>query len=187
VDAARAGDVEAFEVLVRRYQLPMYRVALRILGSEADAEHAAREALVQAWRSLSTFRGESSFSTWLYRIVTNRSLTSSGARRVYGLSGRGVPVPRDRHRRALRRNAAAVFGWPDPCSLPRARQPSRLRPRPCTAPAMRVSAWTVRPCELRQARWASVSNGAIFVRFGLDAVDRANDLLAPGARPSQAC
>ena len=51
-----------------------------MLGSELDAEDAAQEALAQAWRALSTFRGESAFSTWLYRIVTNRCLKARAAR-----------------------------------------------------------------------------------------------------------
>jgi len=81
VRAARAGDEKAFEELVRRHQLPAYRVSLRMLGSRQDAEDAAQEALVQAWRALASFRGQSSFSTWLYRIVTNRCLTVLRARR----------------------------------------------------------------------------------------------------------
>jgi len=81
VAAAQAGDLQAFEALVRRHQDSAYRVALRMLGSKADAEDTAQEALVQAWRRLSTFRGESAFSTWLYRIVTNRCLNVRAARR----------------------------------------------------------------------------------------------------------
>jgi len=81
VGAARAGDIEAFEVLVRRYELPMYRVALRMLDSGADAEDATQEAFVLAWRKLAGFRGESSFSTWLYRILTNRCLNVRGSYR----------------------------------------------------------------------------------------------------------
>lgn len=81
VGAARAGDVEAFEVLVRRYELPMYRVALRMLGSRADAEDATQEAFVLAWQKLAGFRGESAFSTWLYRILTNRCLNVRGSDR----------------------------------------------------------------------------------------------------------
>jgi RNA polymerase sigma-70 factor (ECF subfamily) len=81
VDAARAGDVAAFSELVARHQLRVFRVALRMLGSEADAEDAAQEAFVQAWRGLERFRGDSSVSTWLYRIVTNRCLTILQARR----------------------------------------------------------------------------------------------------------
>jgi len=80
-DTARAGDVEAFAVLVRRHQAAVYRVALRILGSTSDAEDAVQEAFVQAWRGLARFRGESAVSTWLYRIVTNRCLNVLAARR----------------------------------------------------------------------------------------------------------
>ena len=81
VAAAQAGDLQAFEALVCRHQSAVYRVALRMLGSEVDAEDAAQEALVRAWRALSTFRGESAFSTWLYRIVINRCLKARAARR----------------------------------------------------------------------------------------------------------
>lgn len=81
VDAARAGDVDAFEVLVRRHQGKMYRVALRLLGSDADAQDATQETFVRAWRGLGRFRGESAVSTWLYRIVTNRCLNVVAARR----------------------------------------------------------------------------------------------------------
>lgn len=80
VAAAQAGDLHAFETLVRRHQDAAYRVALRMLGSRLDAEDAAQEALVQAWRRLPSFRGESRFSTWLYRIVTNRCLNVRPAR-----------------------------------------------------------------------------------------------------------
>jgi RNA polymerase sigma-70 factor, ECF subfamily len=81
VDAARAGDVEAFEVLVRRHQGGVYRVAVRLLGSDADAQDATQETFVRAWRGLGRFRGESAVSTWLYRIVTNRCLNVIVARR----------------------------------------------------------------------------------------------------------
>lgn len=75
VRAAQAGDEKAFEELVRRHQLAAYRLSLRMLASRQDAEDAAQEALVQVWRALGSFRGQSSFSTWLYRIVANRCLT----------------------------------------------------------------------------------------------------------------
>jgi RNA polymerase sigma-70 factor, ECF subfamily len=80
VGAAQAGDLHAFEALVSRHQDAVYRVALRMLGSKVDAEDAAQDTLVLAWRALSTFRGESEFSTWLYRIVTNRCLKARAAR-----------------------------------------------------------------------------------------------------------
>jgi len=98
VGAARAGDVEAFEVLVRRYEVPMYRVALRMLASRADAEDATQEAFVVAWQKLARFRGESAFSTWLYRIVINRCLNARSSYRPWErltepmLDGAGDPA-----------------------------------------------------------------------------------------------
>ncbi len=61
----------------------MYRVALRMLGSRADAEDATQEAFVLAWQKLTRFREESAVSTWLYRIVINRCLTARGSYRSW--------------------------------------------------------------------------------------------------------
>jgi hypothetical protein len=74
IGAAQRGDLEAFEELLRRYEVPVYRLALRMLGSSADAEDAAQDAFISAWRSMDRFRGTSTFGTWLYRITTNRCL-----------------------------------------------------------------------------------------------------------------
>lgn len=63
VQAAQDGDVDAFAALVRRYQAAVYRVALRMLGSEADAQDAAQESFVRAWRGLGRFRSESAVRT----------------------------------------------------------------------------------------------------------------------------
>ena len=52
VARAAAGRLDAFEELVGRYQLPVYRVALRMLGNRADAEDAAQDAFLQAWQAL---------------------------------------------------------------------------------------------------------------------------------------
>jgi RNA polymerase sigma-70 factor (ECF subfamily) len=82
VRAAQTGDLAAFEELVRRYELPVYRVALRMLGNPTEAEDAAQDALVQAWQALPMFRGESSAATWLYRVVTNRCLNLLQRRRL---------------------------------------------------------------------------------------------------------
>lgn len=73
VEAARQGDADAFRWLVERHRDRAYGLALRILRSAADAEDAAQEAFVRAWRALPGFRGESGFSTWLYRIVAHQS------------------------------------------------------------------------------------------------------------------
>ncbi len=92
MNAARAGDLDAFAALVGRHQAAVYRVALRVLGSESDAEDAAQDAFVQAWRGLGRFRGESSVSTWLYRIVTNRCLNLLAARRPTEALDREAPA-----------------------------------------------------------------------------------------------
>lgn len=74
VHSAQAGDAAAFEELVRRHELPIYRLALRMLGNASDAEDAAQETFLRAWRALGSFRAESALSTWLYRIATNQCL-----------------------------------------------------------------------------------------------------------------
>lgn len=81
VALARSGHAEAFAQLVLRHQTRAYRVALRMLGNPADAEDAAQEAFLAAWRALDRFRFDSSFSTWLQRIVVNRCLNMLRARR----------------------------------------------------------------------------------------------------------
>lgn len=68
---ARAGDLSAFELLVARYERRIYNLALRMLGSPADAEDAAQEAFLRAFASLASFRGHARFGTWLYRVAIN--------------------------------------------------------------------------------------------------------------------
>jgi RNA polymerase sigma-70 factor (ECF subfamily) len=81
VALTRSGNANAFEELVRRHQATIFRIALRMLGDRRDAEDASQETFLQAWRALPRFRSQSAFSTWLYRIVTNRCLNLRRARR----------------------------------------------------------------------------------------------------------
>ncbi len=74
VRRAQEGYVDAYAELVDRHGPLAYRVALRLLGNHQDAEDVAQEALVTAWQQLPRFKARSSFSTWLYRIVTSRAL-----------------------------------------------------------------------------------------------------------------
>jgi len=74
VRRAQEGYLDAYAELVDRYSGLAYRVALRVLGNHHDAEDVAQEALVGAWQQLPNFRAQSTFSTWLYRIVTHRAL-----------------------------------------------------------------------------------------------------------------
>jgi RNA polymerase sigma factor (sigma-70 family) len=74
VDRARGGDREAFRCLVESHRDRAYGLALRIVRTASDAEEVAQDAFVRAWLALPRFRGESSFSTWLHRIVAGRAL-----------------------------------------------------------------------------------------------------------------
>lgn len=78
----RAGDTRAFSVLVDRYRDRAYGLALRMVRSPADAEEVAQDAFVRAWRSLADFRGDSSFGTWLYRIVWRRAVDRAAVLRT---------------------------------------------------------------------------------------------------------
>jgi RNA polymerase sigma-70 factor, ECF subfamily len=71
---ASRGDVEAFTKLVRAHSSLVYRVALRMVGDE-DAQDASQEVWIRVWRNIKSFRGESAFSTWLYRITMNTCLS----------------------------------------------------------------------------------------------------------------
>lgn len=79
----------AFEELVRRHELPIYRLSLRMVGKPSDAQDAAQETFIAAWRGLASFREESAFSTWLYRIATNQCLAALARpeQRTYTLTG----------------------------------------------------------------------------------------------------
>jgi RNA polymerase sigma-70 factor (ECF subfamily) len=74
VQRAREGYVDAYAELVDRHGQLAYRVALRLLGNHHDAEDVAQEALVTAWQQLPGFEARCSFSTWLYQIVTRKTL-----------------------------------------------------------------------------------------------------------------
>lgn len=66
-----AGDANAFEALVVAYQKQVYNLALRTVGNEEDAADMTQEVFLRAYRALGSFRGESKFSVWLYRLTTN--------------------------------------------------------------------------------------------------------------------
>ncbi len=74
VDRAKAGDVKAFEALVRRYERWVFTLALRMVGDRPDAEDVAQEVFLKAYRGLSGFRGGARFSTWLYAIASHHCL-----------------------------------------------------------------------------------------------------------------
>jgi RNA polymerase sigma-70 factor (ECF subfamily) len=80
--ACQRGEGEAFSGLVERYQRDVYRLCYRYVNNHHDASDMAQEAFLKAYRALPSFRGDSSFSTWLYRIAVNTCLNFRQARRA---------------------------------------------------------------------------------------------------------
>jgi RNA polymerase sigma-70 factor, ECF subfamily len=81
IEACRRGESEAFDRLVLRYQRDVYRLCYRFVNNHEDANDLAQEVFLRAWRAIPRFRGESSFSTWLYRIAVNACLNFRALRR----------------------------------------------------------------------------------------------------------
>ena len=84
VQRAQAGDRDALSALVQSQQTYVYSIAMSLMHNPADAADMTQEAFVRLLRSLGTYRGETKFTTWLYRLVTNICLD--------GLRRRGRPV-----------------------------------------------------------------------------------------------
>jgi RNA polymerase sigma-70 factor (ECF subfamily) len=84
VQRAQAGDREAMSELVQSQQTYVYSIAMSLMHNPADAADMTQEAFIRLLRSLRTYRGETKFTTWLYRLVTNICLD--------GLRRRGRPV-----------------------------------------------------------------------------------------------
>ena len=99
VTRARAGDPGAFERLVRAHQADVYRLALHLVRDPETAEDVTQEAFLLAYRSLGRFRGQSKFSTWLYRITRNCAVDA---------------IRRRERRRRLERQSAPETFVPDP-------------------------------------------------------------------------
>jgi RNA polymerase sigma-70 factor (ECF subfamily) len=76
-----AGDASLFEILMRRYNQRLFRVARGILADDAEAEDVMQEAYMRAFRELASFRGEARFSTWLTRIACHEALARARKRR----------------------------------------------------------------------------------------------------------
>lgn len=81
VARARAGDQDAFAVLVRQHQRQVYALALRMLREEEEAVEASQEVFLAAWQHLPQFRGEARVATWLYRITYRHCLKVAERRR----------------------------------------------------------------------------------------------------------
>lgn len=118
--AVLAGDADLFRILVERESRSIVRTCYRILGDLHDAEDAAQEAFVTAYRALGTWRGDGPFGAWLARIATRIAVRRAGRRRPVAwidprpISGDGADT-RDSIGEATL--AAAVGGSPDPAYL----------------------------------------------------------------------
>jgi RNA polymerase sigma-70 factor (ECF subfamily) len=80
VDACLAGRADAFDLIVERHRRAVYRLCYRFVGNHEDASDLSQDVFLRAYRALGRFRGQSSFSTWLYRIGVNVCLTRLGGR-----------------------------------------------------------------------------------------------------------
>jgi RNA polymerase sigma-70 factor, ECF subfamily len=86
VTRAQAGDGEAFATLFEQHKKRVYSLCLLMTGDVADAEDLTQDAFIQVFRKLGTFRGDSAFSTWLYRVAVNTVLMSLRKRKPKQIS-----------------------------------------------------------------------------------------------------
>ena len=96
LELVRSGDEDAFVVLMRRYNLRVFRIARSILADDAEAEDAAQDGWVLAHRYLHQFEGRSSFSSWLGRIVSREALARARRRRPVPVADVSEEVMEDR-------------------------------------------------------------------------------------------
>jgi RNA polymerase sigma-70 factor (ECF subfamily) len=99
VERARRGDADAFGLLVVRHQDRLYTAVLRFCGDAEDARDIVQRAFINAWRRLDSFKGDSAFSTWMYRIAFNESVShrrDGGRRRPVQMPETGVDPADDR-------------------------------------------------------------------------------------------
>jgi RNA polymerase sigma-70 factor (ECF subfamily) len=95
--AARAGDGQAFESLVRRHGAALYRYARRMTGDSETVNDIVQETFVAAWRQIANFRGESSVRTWLFAICARKVADSHRVKRAIPIDDRLIePVSADR-------------------------------------------------------------------------------------------
>lgn len=93
--ASKAGDVAAFEELVARYDRKLLRIAQHITHNLEDAQDVVQETFLKVFHSLQAFRGDSKFSTWLFRIAVNQSLMGLRKQRTKQRAGAELPLNLD--------------------------------------------------------------------------------------------
>lgn len=112
IQKSQQGDMDAFEQLLLRYEKKVYTIAYKYMGNAEDASDLAQEALIRAYQSIGTFRGESSFGTWIGRITANKCLDELRKRKscrphhwMRNWSWRKAVYRRKSHRRPIHRNS----------------------------------------------------------------------------------
>jgi RNA polymerase sigma-70 factor, ECF subfamily len=101
IERCRAGDVAAFEPLVEKYRQRVWRVAYQMVRDREEAWDVAQEAFIRAYQSLASFRGQSAFYTWLFRIVVNLATDRVRQRAARGRAFGTEPVPEEDWERAM--------------------------------------------------------------------------------------
>ena len=92
IEAARRGDRNAFSKLVQAYQLPVYNLAYRMLGNPQEAEDAAQESFLRAYKRLSTYQPDRKFSNWILSIASHHCIDQLRRRRFVWLSVEDNPA-----------------------------------------------------------------------------------------------
>lgn len=82
IEAVRKGNVQAFSVLVEKYQNMVYSLALKLLKRPEDAEELAQDTFIKAYQKIDSYEGKSKFSTWLYSITYNACISELRKRRI---------------------------------------------------------------------------------------------------------
>jgi RNA polymerase sigma-70 factor (ECF subfamily) len=81
IDKVRTGKTRCFAPLIRRYGKQVFSLILKIVGNREDAEELTQDAFLKAFQALPTFRGDCSFSTWIYRIACNMAVSAARRKR----------------------------------------------------------------------------------------------------------
>ena len=102
VERCVAGDYEAFRLLYEKHVARVYAICLRYCNNEDDASEVAQEVFVQVWEKLQTYKGKSTFTTWLYRVATNISISHIRKRSPWWV--RGIDWSKADHEEQMRVN-----------------------------------------------------------------------------------
>src|SRR5712671_7403359 len=101
IERCRAGDVAAFEPLVEKYRQRVWRLAFQVLRDREEAWDCTQDAFVRAFQSLASFRGQSAFYTWLFRIAMNVATDRQRARGAQARAFGAERLPEEEWKRTM--------------------------------------------------------------------------------------